>query len=391
MTAPSAVFGVTRLASPLSSPTYIHQLIHSNLDDSTNSLHRDSTGSLKEPPDPDDYHGGEKQHPGGDSKTGIDEEENKRIEINLNLLLYKVFYFLFYGAVGSLLPYLAVFYKQLYLSAQQVGFLIGIRPFIQMSTGPLWGALADTYNVKKGILLLSLCSWLITNYSVSFVRVPPETACSANLTLLKLPEVGRIRGAGTEVREDEGLKMGGGGMGGHGGQPSKHTMLLRSKKPYMKNTIQNYFWSPTFSKKKGKRRKQRHRRKAGNDSSLFVLLFAEIPRKHVNETKKEISVEEYEKTVTDFIDKTRRLRIRRSLLSGDEGKRISLKARNVTKTTIGRNVSGKHGGALKNEVPIERLLAAEQLEEEFDSLNTDEEYPWPLGMPIYLLVVLFFG
>ena len=31
-------------------------------------------------------------------------------------------------------------------------------------------------------------------------------------------------------------------------------------------------------------------------------------------------------------------------------------------------------------LPLQRLLAADELEEEFDSLNTDDEYPWPLGL-----------
>ena len=109
-----------------------------------------------------------------------------------NLVVYKLFYFLFYGAVGSLFPYLAVFYKQLYLSAQQVGFLIGIRPFIQMATAPVWGAIADTCNVKKTILLISIATWLGTNYSISLVRIPISIACAMNDTSIRIPPPGRI-------------------------------------------------------------------------------------------------------------------------------------------------------------------------------------------------------
>ena len=108
-------------------------------------------------------------------------------EVNRQLLVYKLFYFIFFGAVGALFPYLAVFYKQLWLSPHQVGVLIGLRPFIQMCASPLWGVLADTYNVGKWILLMSIGAWLASNYSISLVK--PErydASCSLNLTYLPL-------------------------------------------------------------------------------------------------------------------------------------------------------------------------------------------------------------
>ena len=108
-------------------------------------------------------------------------------EVNRQLLVYKLFYLIFFGAVGALFPYLAVFYKQLWLSPHQVGVLIGLRPFIQMCASPLWGVLADTYNVGKWILLMSIGAWLASNYSISLVK--PErydAGCSLNLTYLPL-------------------------------------------------------------------------------------------------------------------------------------------------------------------------------------------------------------
>ena len=122
----------------------------------------------------------------------IDENTNKRNfcpEINRNLIIYKAFYFLFFGAVGALFPYLVVFYKQLWLSAHQVGILIGLRPFIQMCASPLWGVLADTYNVSKWILLMSIGAWLVSNFSISLVKPTEyETGCDLNLTYLPLSD-----------------------------------------------------------------------------------------------------------------------------------------------------------------------------------------------------------
>lgn len=107
-------------------------------------------------------------------------------EVNRELLVYKAFYFIFFGAVGALFPYLAVFYKQLSLSPHQVGILIGLRPFIQMCASPLWGVLADTYNVSKWILLMSIGAWLASNYSILLVK-PKQYGPGCNLNLTYLP------------------------------------------------------------------------------------------------------------------------------------------------------------------------------------------------------------
>ena len=88
---------------------------------------------------------------------------------NRHLIIYKGFYFFFSLAVGALLPYLPVFYKQLWLSAQQIGILIGIRPLIQLVGTPMWGFIADTYKHTKFIFIMSLVAWLISNYSLCLV------------------------------------------------------------------------------------------------------------------------------------------------------------------------------------------------------------------------------
>ena len=123
----------------------------------------------------------------GDEKES--DEPNCCPELNRALVIYKTFYFLFFGAVGALFPYLAVFYKQLWLSPHQVGILIGLRPFIQMCASPLWGILADTYNASKWMLLMSIAAWLVSNYSISFVKPKQyEPNCSLNLTYLPLTD-----------------------------------------------------------------------------------------------------------------------------------------------------------------------------------------------------------
>ena len=96
---------------------------------------------------------------------------NSRCFPNLNrrLVIYKSFYFFFFSALGSLFPYLAVFYKQLWLSAHETGLLIGIGPLIQLFVTPMWGVIADAYKKNKLIFIMSLVSWLVSNYSLSLI------------------------------------------------------------------------------------------------------------------------------------------------------------------------------------------------------------------------------
>ena len=110
--------------------------------------------------------------------------------LNRRLVIYKSFYFFFFSAIGSLFPYLAVFYKQLWLSAHETGILIGIRPLIQLFGTPMWGIIADTYKKGKVIFVLSLVAWLVSNYSLSLVSpVFHLGVCKDNATVGIVQEI----------------------------------------------------------------------------------------------------------------------------------------------------------------------------------------------------------
>lgn len=67
-----------------------------------------------------------------------------------DLLFCKLFYFCFYAAFGSLFPLMGVYFKQLGMSPLQTGWLIGVRPFIELFSAPFWMALANRHG--KGTL-----------------------------------------------------------------------------------------------------------------------------------------------------------------------------------------------------------------------------------------------
>lgn len=114
--------------------------------------------------------------PPSSKSDSIDCCERMCLHINTTLLVSKIFYFFFYAAYGSLHPLLAVYYKQLGLSASRSGLLVGIRYFIEFCSAPFWGVVADRFKKGKVVLLFSVFCWLVFNCGIGFVK-PAEMKC----------------------------------------------------------------------------------------------------------------------------------------------------------------------------------------------------------------------
>ncbi|EDO37431.1 predicted protein, partial [Nematostella vectensis] len=76
--------------------------------------------------------------------------------LNLALLPSKIFYFFYFSAWGSLLPYLALYFKKLGLLPSQVGVLMGLRPFVNFICVPLFGLFVDKFNKGKHVIVVAL-------------------------------------------------------------------------------------------------------------------------------------------------------------------------------------------------------------------------------------------
>ncbi|KAL6115140.1 mfsd6 [Pungitius sinensis] len=132
---------------------------------------------------------------GGDS---VDCCERMCLRINSRLLVSKVFYFFFYAAYGSLHPLLAVYYKQLGMSASRSGLLVGIRYFIEFCSAPFWGVVADRFKKGKAVLLFSLLCWLFFNCGIFFVK-PAQMMCVEKGAAGAVATLGPPRGNFTQL------------------------------------------------------------------------------------------------------------------------------------------------------------------------------------------------
>ena len=67
-----------------------------------------------------------------------------------------IYYFLYYGAISILFPFLALFYKGQGLTGGQIGLLAAISPIISFFGAPLWTGVADASHRHKLVTMLSI-------------------------------------------------------------------------------------------------------------------------------------------------------------------------------------------------------------------------------------------
>lgn len=101
----------------------------------------------------------------------VEEGKTERcFTMNKVYLISKGFYFFFFSAQGSLLPYLALFFKQLELPPSQIGAITGMKPYIAFFFIPFWGCVADRF--KKGKLLFIISMIALISGMVAYALVP---------------------------------------------------------------------------------------------------------------------------------------------------------------------------------------------------------------------------
>eukprot|EP00794_Sanderia_malayensis_P003021 gene3021-3479_t len=105
-----------------------------------------------------------------------DNDGNKHCpHINRAYLVPKGFFFFFYASNGTLMPYLTLFFKQLGLTAGQVGVVAGMKPYIAFIFIPIWGYIADKTKKAKWIYTLAMITFA-AGYFV-FSLAPADHVC----------------------------------------------------------------------------------------------------------------------------------------------------------------------------------------------------------------------
>jgi MFS transporter, PPP family, 3-phenylpropionic acid transporter len=126
------------------------------------------------------------------------------------------FYFLYFAALSSLMPFFVLFYQGLEFSGAQIGLLTGIPPLVTLIASPFWTGLADSKGWHKWImglgivvtvivifLLQSFTSFVIVFTLIilfnTFISPVPSLTDSATMNMLGTERAmyGRIRLGGT--------------------------------------------------------------------------------------------------------------------------------------------------------------------------------------------------
>lgn len=83
---------------------------------------------------------------------------------------FTVFFLILFAAIGSLLPYLALFMKEIGLTASQTGIIYGFMPFVSFLVKPVFGLVADKFQQHR-IVLIVCCT--LTGIFFNLIQLVP--------------------------------------------------------------------------------------------------------------------------------------------------------------------------------------------------------------------------
>ncbi len=80
------------------------------------------------------------------------------------MFIPSLYYFLYFGAISVLFPYLALFYKGQGLTGGQIGLLAAISPIISFFSAPLWTGAADASHRHKLVTVVCILGVVIVTF-----------------------------------------------------------------------------------------------------------------------------------------------------------------------------------------------------------------------------------
>lgn len=78
--------------------------------------------------------------------------------------------YIYFAAIGSLLPYLALFMKGIGLTASQTGIIYGVMPFVSFLVKPVFGLVADKFQQHR-VVLIVCCT--LTGIFFNLIQIVP--------------------------------------------------------------------------------------------------------------------------------------------------------------------------------------------------------------------------
>lgn len=104
------------------------------------------------------------------------------------LLITKVYYLLYYAAIGTITPFLNVYLEKNGLNGAQIGWISSLPPLISLVANPFWSAFADRWQIHRAILtLLPLLAGLISLLFLTSVQFWPVLCFIVAMTFFRNP------------------------------------------------------------------------------------------------------------------------------------------------------------------------------------------------------------
>ena len=99
--------------------------------------------------------------------------------VNKRLLVSKLFYLFFSSAFGCVAPYLALYFKQIFISPRQLGIIVSVRSFVQFLFAPIWSACAERYEKRLFVILIGIVAYATCYVIIPFIPLSEKpTSCT---------------------------------------------------------------------------------------------------------------------------------------------------------------------------------------------------------------------
>lgn len=108
---------------------------------------------------------------------------------NKNFIKYNIFYFIYFGAIGSMTPYINV-YLETYrgLTGSQIGLITSLSLMLGVCVVPIWGFIGDKTQKYASVLKITMAACLVVLYFYYNAMVYPAILACA--ICLEIPRLG---------------------------------------------------------------------------------------------------------------------------------------------------------------------------------------------------------